>query len=331
MGGSILLYNDGNCVRHMLQGNGKPLTLKPYEKQFALDASSGSALKVWYPGDGPDATNMRETAEWSYTSSFWYDVSWITGGASGMTMGKLADTPGAATNGDMVGSTVKGNADMMGDLYREWTKEGGATGPVAGALQNIMQDPNPNSQQPFIAFTTPSNNTAFETVFRNVVNGGSGGYVATGDYYDANGNLVKGDTTDNNQSGQPIALSDTLVIHFGASCPDFNGVQAMPNRQPNPKPKRVARQQRRQRRQERLETPVEPPVAAPGAPSYAPAYAAIGQGHSIAGNLGPYAAGGIILLLALLMCSLIRDNSRLRRLAKRSQSLPDIKIGMTEA
>lgn len=327
MAGKVVLYNDGNCERNMYTGTGQTITLKAMEQGRPIDALGvGGALKVWYPGDGPAGNPyIRETAEWTYEpqGKFWYDVSWITGGASGLRMGRQGDFP--------YGATVKGNSDMVGAIYKEWNKEGGLNGPTAGAHTFFMPDPAISGNQPFVAFTTPSNNTDFETLFRNVVNGGNDGYVAAGDYTTPEGVVVKGDPSDNKQSGDPLTPQDTLEIHFGPGCPDFTGVQTVSNKEASAKQKRGARQQRRQRRQQGRELPVDPPVAAPSTHSYAPAPASIDQGHYLAGGVGSYAVAGMLVLLLLLIGSLIRDNFRLRRVAKRSQPLPDIKIGLTEA
>lgn len=340
MGGSILLYNDAPCDKKFKKADGSDYILPANAQAVPLDAQSTNRLAAYYDGDVDETGkfNFRETAEWNYDVSdpngaqyqqFWFDVSWITGAANGLTMGKQGGDP----------SALKGRIDLIDAINAEWKKEYSANpGKLTEAAEGLIPNPIQNPGQDIIAFNTPSCYNGLEQLFQNAR---VGGYVGVGAFTDTNGNNVAGRPVDDKESGDPLALTDTLEIHFGSKCPTFQGVHTVNNMVATSKEKRDGQgqcqkqkrslvQKRSKPMSRRRDLPVEPPVSVPTSQSYTPAYAALGQGHSLAGTVGPYAVGGMILLLLLLVCSLIRDNSRLRSMRKQSLPVPDIKVGHSE-
>lgn len=344
MGGTVLLYNDAPCDKKFKKADGSDFTLAANAQAQPLDAQSTNRLAAYYDGDMDDKgiLNFRETAEWNWDvnnpdpnfKKFWFDVSWISGAANGLTMGKKG--------GDK--STWKGKIDLIDAINTEWSKEyqmnpSNLTAAAEGLIPNPIQ--NPGKQ--IIAFNTPSCYDGLEQLFQNAR---VGGYVGVGAYTDASGNLVVGRPVDDKESGDPLELDDTIEIHFGSKCPSFQGVQTQNNMVASTKrkrqdPKQCVKQKRdliqRDFFLERSEPiakkrdlPVEPPISVPTTQTYAPAYAKIDQGHSITGTAGPFAVGGMVLLLMLLVCSLFRDNAKLRSMKQQPQPVPDVKVGSSE-
>ena len=280
------LINEGSCTRTIVNPvDSNPTIILPPQatKTYTPSGQVGNTLIAHYG----DAQIPHEQFEWSITGSIFFDASYISGFGGGYE---------AKQHG--TGAT-RGFKDIMPAINQKW-----AQSPPQGVDKNNQNQfsltPDGNIQ----IVNTPAMSDALADWLR----AGWGDYFYVGAGADGAHNCP-GNAGDNaNTHGGTADPTSAWTITWSSACPDFS------RGEPNPAQGTVPICKRSLGRSLKHESRGLPILSSTPAvnETLEAEYPTIGQGQPGAASVpaGIYAMGGMILLLFVFICSLLRDNNR---------------------